>query len=147
MKKLIIILSIFCLLLVGCKDKELDQYRYDIKEYKELSLDKVKEKIKKDTFFLYVGRENCEYCQRFLPDLTKIKNDKTMEIFYLDTINESMEMDEFLISNNIEYVPSLIYIKDNELNFIFLDHNKSDQDGKYNIDQVETDIEKYLGGN
>lgn len=83
---------------------------------KNISPKKILEKIdKKDSFFVLVGEANCQYCQEFLPELSKELNKNKVEIFYLDANQKDNEnkgdlkkVEEKL---NIKGFPTLIKFK------------------------------------
>lgn len=88
---------------------EEDSYIKEVDSKEILNL----QKEKKD-FYLYIGRDNCEYCQKFLPDFSKELKKEKKQVLYLDSNvqkNEhKKEFEEVTNEFKVKGVPSLIKI-------------------------------------
>lgn len=73
MKKLILIVTILCL--IGCGKRG----------YTELSVDELFEKIdNKETFVIVLGQETCSACSKYKETMQEVITKEKVEIFYLD---------------------------------------------------------------
>jgi predicted bacteriocin transport accessory protein len=64
----------------------------------------------KDKYYLYFGRNDCPYCQDFLPELYNLADRSEVKLYYVDTNIKNEQLDELLEKFNVEYVPTLIKI-------------------------------------
>ena len=89
------------------------EYAEAVKSYQELSIDQVENKLaNKDSFFLYVGRESCQYCRAFVPKLSQTVEQTQQTVYYLDSEEDPTgQLEQFLKASGIETVPSLLYIE------------------------------------
>ena len=54
----------------------------------KIGVDEVNQKIQaQEDFYLYIGRETCPYCQRFVPKLYQVVKNYQFNIYYLDSEN------------------------------------------------------------
>lgn len=125
MKKAVLILLSFLIFfsLSGCKINNSDSFKnklestsssYEVlvKDFEIITVKEINKKISNsDQFLLYIGRKTCPYCQIFVPKLHIAAEKENTKIYYLDTenINENDEIDLFLKSIQVQYVPNLIY--------------------------------------
>ncbi len=154
-KRIILILALSLAFILGaCSSKDPGKTReYNEKDYEEsvknftkLDIKELNGKIdKKESFFLYIGRKNCPYCIKLVPDLKDIMKDLGKETFYLDVEQTTPEMDAFFEKYKLEYVPSLLVFKEGKATEIKLDHNFAKANGSYNIEEVRKSIEQELG--
>ncbi|KPG70132.1 hypothetical protein [Enterococcus sp. RIT-PI-f] len=72
------------------------------------------ESYHEEEYFIYFGRNNCQYCQEFLPILSDyLLNFNEKQVFYYDT-NKNLEIKEEIINMfQLEFVPTLIKINGN----------------------------------
>lgn len=101
---LIMIISVICL--TGCTSKS--------KYIKEISLDKVKEKLaNKETFALYIGNENCPHCVSYMPTLEGVLEEYNITIYHLD--NSKLSEKQYNEFNNkyikISGTPTVVFIE------------------------------------
>jgi predicted bacteriocin transport accessory protein len=92
--------------------KLIKEYENNIENFDSISVNEINEKINnEDSFYIYVGRVTCEWCRLFVPILREYATENNIEIFYLDSTETetNMELKNFRETNNIEYVPSLLY--------------------------------------
>ncbi|MFS7001793.1 thioredoxin family protein [Carnobacterium maltaromaticum] len=72
--------------------------------------------IQPEKYFVYFGRNNCPYCQIFLPNLFEFLIDnKNLNIYYFDTNIESENNEEISKKFNLEYVPSLFKVEKSKI--------------------------------
>lgn len=62
----------------------------------------------KDKYYLYFGRNDCSFCQEFLPELEDLVNKTEVKLYYVDTNIKNEQLEELLSEFNVEYVPTLI---------------------------------------
>lgn len=89
-------------------------YDEHIADFEEITVDDIHIKQKNEKkFFLYVGRESCEYCLYFVHGLSEAVQKEKIKIYYLDSITEYEKSDEVLKTFRDEFdikrVPALIY--------------------------------------
>lgn len=126
MKKIILILTIFLIILTGCK-KETNENYLKFKEdyellnkkdnYRQISLDnevniktitgeEVVEKIEnKETFYIYFGSPSCPWCRSIIEMALEIANKKDITIYYVDIWEDDHEeilRDRYKINDNGE---------------------------------------------
>ena len=112
---------------IAAENKE----EYDIQEYdKNINVLKKEGQLKtissvyvttlKDdaTNIIYIGRNNCPYCQDFLPEITTVLEENSISIKYLDTNIEKAEHPEelkkIIEKYDIQGVPTLLKIEGNQ---------------------------------
>lgn len=104
---------------------------YDMQEYdkninvlkkegqlKTISSDYVTTLKEDTTNIIYIGRNNCPYCQDFLTELTTVLEGNSISIQYLDTNIEKAEypkeLKKIIEKYDIQGIPTLLKIKDNQ---------------------------------
>lgn len=113
-KFLNIIAMIF--ILVSCSNVSSKGYSDYVKDFHELSFDEVNDKIYgKDSFYLYVGKESCPYCEIFVPKLLEASKETNIPIYYWDVeaISDDDQVNNFLKKYQIEYTPTLLKFNTN----------------------------------
>lgn len=108
------------------------------KDFTELNIQEVYKKIENnDSFFLYTGRDTCNFCVELIPLLNKIYEELGISLFYLNSehTNIDNQIKQFRTEYDIEFVPSLIQFNDGnyniiDLNLFFLE-NKYDYNSLY----------------
>lgn len=153
-KKVLLILVLSLTFLLGaCSGKDQGEAReYNEKDYEEavksftkLDIKELNSKIdKKESFLLYIGRKNCPYCVKLVPDLKNIMKGLAEETFYLDVEKTNKEMDAFFNKYKLEYVPSLLVFKDGKASEVKLDHDYAKTNGRYNIEEVKKALDEKL---
>lgn len=132
-------------LMVACTDPQIKAYRDSIDQFKEVDISEVNGMIQsKDDFFVYLGRENCPYCQVLVPDLAELAQELGQEIYYVNTLEETPDLDAFFATYNLEYVPSLLYFSQGEAKEIMLNHGYVDTHDHYPMDQVKETMLKAM---
>lgn len=106
----------------GLLEMELLAYKHAELRFIRITAEEANAKIEGgDTFFLYVGRETCQWCRKIVPSLGKIVKENSIELFYLNSENteNNSVLSEFRDSFGIKTVPSIIYFrgKDNYYTF------------------------------
>lgn len=71
---------------------------------------------KDDNVYIYIGRNNCKYCQTFLPELEKELEANNLSIYYLDSNvqkdKHTKDFEKVLSKFKVEGVPTLLMIRD-----------------------------------
>lgn len=125
MKKILLIFSFF-LLLTACNKST--NYDNATKDFTLIRPDEIIEKNRNgDSFFLYVGRSTCPFCEIFVPKLKRASEDTDLEVFYLDVDNEEQKNLKVVLENyEIKYVPFLMYFE-NSKNESYLKLNEEEE--------------------
>ena len=108
MKKILgIFIVCLTLLLCGCsKDNNI----------KEISYKEFKEKIdNKESFPVYIGKENCSYCISYKPTLEAVVKENNITLYYIDYSKlKDKELIEFSSILKIDGTPTVAFITDGE---------------------------------
>ena len=113
-KKTIAIITVLLLIILSFviaiiyKESENNKYLVTV-TYNELS-----EKLNnKETFILYIGKENCSACQLFNPKFKKIIKEHKIKTYYIDLATLSESEQELLMKNiNFPGTPTVLFIND-----------------------------------
>lgn len=108
MKKILLLLTfILVTFTFGCGKKE---------RILEVSANEFLTKIEnKETFALYIGNDNCTYCNQYKPTLEDVLNDYDISIYHLD--NSKLTSENYNKINpiiNVQSTPTIVFIKDGE---------------------------------
>lgn len=121
--KFIILMFFSLFILISCSDNSKEYSEYT-SEFIEVSTDEIEHLIdQKESFHLYIGRENCPYCQIFVPKLYEASTQSNHDLFHLDLLsskNNEEEIIKFSEKYDMQYVPALIYFENGD-NFNLLD--------------------------
>lgn len=66
---------------------------------------------KQDGGILFLGRATCPYCQRFIPKLHRVAQDKKLTVHFLDTSSPSPELQTLREHYQVPTVPGLLVAK------------------------------------
>lgn len=98
---------------------------YDISMFDEVNTDEAIDVFEsKKTQVIYIGRDTCGYCVKFLPTLQQAQKDFDYTTKYLDItkVSESdqakllaKDNDEEFLANNFGSTPMVILVKDGEM--------------------------------
>lgn len=90
------------------------EYELAVNSFTNISLQEAEKKISNnESFFLYIGRESCPYCQMFAPKLSDAISEMDVQIYYLNSEQVTDELEEFMMRYEIAFVPSFIHFQDN----------------------------------
>ena len=88
----------------------------NIKKLKSISYSSFKEKLKnKETFFLVVTRDGCQYCEKFVPTVEEVLSEYEVtgyNLNYTDLSDSDKEL--FDPEYNVDSTPTTIFIRDGE---------------------------------
>lgn len=117
MKKKIIVLGIIVSLIYIIIDVyKLNNRNDSIKNITLSELDNIIDGNVKQEIYVYIGRDSCETCSIFYPELMKIVNIEKMNLVYynteLDRNNNRQEMDKVLKKIDVVEVPYVLYFLD-----------------------------------
>lgn len=99
-------------------------YRMSIREYKQniektvqltpSELDKKVNSSNHDIINIYFGRPSCPYCRQVAPEINKALNESEVILYYIETekSDDNKELTDLRKKYDIEYVPTIIKIKD-----------------------------------
>lgn len=95
-------------------EKEFKEYQKEVSIFKDIDPQTFLEKDFNKPVFVYVGRVSCYYCREFVPELIQVSKNNKVDIYYFDTENISEDIQEKILAtyNNIESVPAVLYIKE-----------------------------------
>ena len=113
-KKKIIILVVFCLLvLLGAvlADRIMGKSYFNKIDYKEI----VKKIENKESFVFMISQTTCSHCASYKPKIEKVANEHKINIYYIDVdlLNDT-EVSELKSYVNYDSTPSTIFIKNGE---------------------------------
>lgn len=93
-----------------------NMYKKNTEKFVPVSANEILNDDSKDSFLLYIGRETCPYCQKFVEELSKVSEKFGKTIYYLDSenVSEDKELQEVGKKFNIEAVPTLLSITKNK---------------------------------
>lgn len=87
---------------------EYDKY---VSQFNLITVESIEERANNyQSTLVYIGRETCPYCVEFVPMLNRVSNKRKLDVFYLDTEEETESIKLFREKHQIIYVPSLLYI-------------------------------------
>lgn len=92
----------------------MEEYRESIKKFVSTTVEKINEKLNNnEDFILYIGRETCPFCRRFVKKLDALVDEKGWKIFYINSIdpNQTDEIAKFRSTHNIPTVPGFMVHK------------------------------------
>lgn len=109
-------------------------YRKNTEKFVTVSANEILNDDSKDSFLLYIGRETCPYCQKFVKELSKVSEKFGKTIYYLDSenVSEDKELQEVGKKFNIKAVPTLLNIT-----------TKNKESSKYSGETFE-DLEQWI---
>ncbi len=108
MKKITLMLVLLLTVFTGCSNK--------LKTYQEINLNEYKKMIEnKETFILYIGAKNCQYCISYTKKLNKIIKEYQVKVYYIDvSLLSETELTEFKGYVYYEGTPTTVFIKNGE---------------------------------
>lgn len=130
MKKIFLLLIMFCILITGCK-KEVSKFSFDEKYYNksefiELEKDNLNKLIKdKESFGIFIYQPLCSNSYEFNKVLTEFSKKYQISFYKMSFSN----MKETNLGETIKYYPSLVIFKDGKM-VDYLDAN-SNEDSDY----------------
>lgn len=143
MKKKLLILSIFLLILVGCKQEKfyLEDNLYEKSAITEIDVDTFKELEKdKKEFAIFVYLPGCTSCAQFKEVLEEFCENYQLE-FYSISINDVKNTS---ILEHIKYAPSMLIYKDGKV-VDALDATSDDDKAELTeVDSFKTWLEEYI---
>lgn len=147
MRRKLFILVICILGLNGCARHNHESATYSelVGNFMKVKVSEIYEMQENEiSFFLYTGRESCEYCVEFVYELSHAAEHMGIEIYYLDSVTEyeqsSEELKQFRDLYDIKYVPSLIYFEGAKLNTRF--DNEQEYSEKYFVEFIEKSLDE-----
>lgn len=130
--------------LVACEkvEPEIANYRKQTKQFQKVTLTELQTKIKAESDSLvYIGRENCPFCVKLVPELLDLEDKLKVQFYYLDVFKTDDAMDKFFDDNKLEYVPSLLQVGHGKVHNIPLDYNYVKKNGSYNSAELKKQLE------
>lgn len=91
-------------------------YQQAVTTFNKNNATQIEEKISNgDTFYLYIGRESCPFCQDFAPLLKKASTEVKQTIDYFDAESPSKKDDQLLDQLDIHSFPMLLKISEGHI--------------------------------
>lgn len=96
---------------------------YDVSMFKKIDVDKFVKLFnnKEEKSIIYLGRETCGYCVKFLPNLQKAQKEYNYQTYYLDIttvddkgVDKITKLNKFL-KENYGYTPMVIVVQDGKI--------------------------------
>lgn len=117
--KFVVTLSLLFGLVIGIGNVQAKtlSYKEIVKTFETIKLNEFNKKIaEKEEFLVYIGRETCPHCQKFVPMLHDITQKQKVDIVYIESDKLDLESDEFKsfqTQYKIESVPFMMAITEN----------------------------------
>lgn len=108
------------------------KYEEDVAGFEKINSQKGLDLIEnKEETVIYIGKEECPFCQLFVEKLQKVADETDTHIYYIDSANQSdmPDIKTFRSKFDIPTVPGFIYSADQTLNVIS-DSSISEEDIK-----------------
>lgn len=96
-------------------------YQEAVRYTKAINMKEMRSKLANgDEFVVYIGRESCPYCQKFVPNLALAIQKSHQTVYYLDSdSNEKDEITAFAKEMDIQTVPNLsVYQNGSKLHYL-----------------------------
>lgn len=92
----------------------IETYRATVAKFTPVSATDFQALVKeKQVIYAYFGRETCEHCRRFAPELARQAEIADVEILYLNTENsEDLALKALRKTYQVEYVPTLLRLSE-----------------------------------
>lgn len=91
---------------------EIDQYLGEVRAFNEIEPKKADELLEaKEGNIVYIGRETCPYCRRFVKTLSPLVEENNLEVNYVHSEHPNYEeqVDELREKYDVATVPGLLY--------------------------------------
>ncbi|MEY8292834.1 conjugal transfer protein TraF [Carnobacteriaceae bacterium 52-44] len=91
---------------------EIDQYLGEVKAFKETRPEEAEELLEaKEGNIVYIGRETCPYCRRFVKTLSPLSEEYNLTVHYVHAQHPEYEeqVDELRDKYDVPTVPGLLY--------------------------------------
>jgi predicted bacteriocin transport accessory protein len=91
---------------------EIDQYLGEVKAFKETRPEEAEELLEaKEGNIVYIGRETCPYCRRFVKTLSPLAEEYNLTVHYVHAQHPEYEeqVDELRDKYDVPTVPGLLY--------------------------------------
>lgn len=97
-------------------ETEEESYEEIVATFQAATLKEATDKMEAgDEFYLYIGRENCPACKKFVPIFKKIKEEKNLTVFYVDENLKDPGFPEFIEKYKLEFIPVLMRASEKKL--------------------------------
>lgn len=117
-KYFILACTIILILVVVIRLPEI-KYRLITRTLISIDSESFKELYKEgDKGIVYFSRLTCPYCVENINQIKCLKKHTKIPIYYYDTENPTEETKSIFKDNNVEYVPSILFIKDQKTHTI-----------------------------
>lgn len=94
------------------KQKEIDQFLEEVKIFREVTPQEAEDAIEATAGnILFIGRETCQYCRKFVRKLSLLAKDYDLDVLYLHSQHPEYEDDVQKLRDkyDVPTVPGLIY--------------------------------------
>lgn len=94
------------------KEKEIEQYLEDVKVFNETTPEEAEQLLEaKEDHIVYIGRETCPYCRKFVRKLSPLATEKDLQINYVHARHPEYEeqVNELREKYDVPTVPGLLY--------------------------------------
>lgn len=91
---------------------EIDQYLGEVKVFKETTPEEAEKLLEaKDGNIVYIGRETCPYCRRFVKKLSTLAKEHDLEVHYVHAQHPEYEeqVNELRDKYDVPTIPGLLY--------------------------------------
>lgn len=136
MKKFIVVISVFLLMVTGCGSK--------LTSYQEISFTELEKMLeKKEDFVLFIGSSECSHCQSYKPKLEAIIKVNQVKVYYIDISKLSIEENEKLMETiPFTGTPYTVFFENGSLKEVGDNHEIYTISGDRDIDYIEDVFKK-----
>lgn len=109
---------------------EQQQYAKDVANFEVVTAQKASELLQGyQRVFLYIGRETCPYCRKFVPKLSKVAKKLNVTIYYLHSMQPHMESEIQALRDEygVKTVPGFLRAENGEVH-VRCDSSMSEED-------------------
>ncbi len=121
-------------------ETEVDQYLNQVKAFKETRPEEAEELLEaKEGHIVYIGRETCPYCRRFVTTLGPLAEERNLTIHYVHSQHPEYEeqVDKIREKYDVPTVPGFLYSSESAGIVVKCD---SSMDEKEILDTIEQSI-------
>jgi predicted bacteriocin transport accessory protein len=97
------------------RQQEIERYLEEVKVFKEINPEEAEALIEEEEGnIIYIGRETCPYCRKFVRKLSPLAKENDFTVYYLHAHHPTHEeeVNELREKYEVKTVPGLIYSSD-----------------------------------
>lgn len=117
------------------KEQEMSERTYSeiVKDFEKVRFNELDFSLK-ESFLVYIGFEECPYCQKFIPLLSEFTKKQNIKVYYIDSSEKDEELFKFSDEKGLETVPALIFYNGSDISSSSV---KVPKGGRYTLEDVK----------